>query len=99
MSVAAMDMIGDLAGKRRSAMSNSTQYVKKLAVSQPTRDDKGLEMTIRIVAYDNGIVNVNGNPVGPDACSNPMLSASRFVTQLVEQLEADVSKRRTRAAA
>jgi hypothetical protein len=81
-------------------MSNSTQYVRKLAESQPTRDDKGLEMVIRIIAYDTGMIKVNGNPCGAgDRCSNPMLSATRFVTQLIEEFEADVAKRRTQVAA
>lgn len=33
---------------------------------KPTARDKGLEMTIRIVAYDSGLVEVDGTPMSQE---------------------------------
>jgi hypothetical protein len=42
----------------------TTQQVRKSLDVQPTRDNKGLTATFKVTAYDNGLVTVNGTPMG-----------------------------------
>ena len=45
-------------------MANTKNFIRKLVDKGdcgPTRDDKGLRMTIEVVLYDNGGVMVNGH--------------------------------------
>lgn len=74
-------------------MPNSLEYVRRKVNAKRTKENKGLEMTIKIVAYDNGIVNVNGNPIGRGRW-NQWLSAARFILQLLNEFEYKVSKAR-----
>jgi hypothetical protein len=37
--------------------------VRKLLDVEPSPEDAGLTMTMRVTAYDNGIVTVNGQPM------------------------------------
>jgi hypothetical protein len=83
---------------RREKMANTNEYVTKLVGAKATPENKGLEMTIKIVAYDNGLINVNGNPIGKGR-TNQWLSTSRFIAQMLEKFEADVRKRQTQNAA
>jgi hypothetical protein len=48
---------------------------------QPTARDKGLELTLRITAYDNGMVQGDGVPINdkdhdPDASAHGWLGAA-----------------------
>jgi hypothetical protein len=37
--------------------------VRKLLDVEPTREDKGLTLTVKVTAYDNGLVTINGRPL------------------------------------
>jgi hypothetical protein len=37
--------------------------VRKLLDVQPSPEDKGLTLTIKVTAYDNGVVTINGRPL------------------------------------
>jgi hypothetical protein len=37
--------------------------VRKLLDVQPSPEDKGLTLTMKVTAYDNGVVTVNGQPM------------------------------------
>jgi hypothetical protein len=40
--------------------------VRKLLDVEPTPEDVGLQVTVKVAAYDNGIVTVNGQPMRVD---------------------------------
>jgi hypothetical protein len=44
-------------------MPISINGVRKLLDVAETSEDKGLTMTVKVTAYDNGIVAVNGQPM------------------------------------
>jgi len=76
------------------AMANT----KKLDI-KPTKRDNGLELTITVVAYDNGLITVNKSPIRDANLSHsPWLSASRMMLEILERL-ADKSKTRDAARA
>ncbi|HEY2533627.1 MAG TPA: hypothetical protein VGJ20_37820 [Xanthobacteraceae bacterium] len=43
-------------------MANTVDYARRLANIKPTRKIKGVEMEIKVAAYDNGIIQINGIP-------------------------------------
>ena len=73
-------------------MPNSNAYIRKLVNAKRTRDNKGLEMTIKLVVYDNGIININGNPMTGKGHANRWLSANRCIAQMLEMCEAEAYK-------
>lgn len=73
--------------------ANSVSYIRQLVDAKPTPNDKGLEMTIKIVAYDRGIVNVNANAIGQNRNDNQWLSVNRCIGQMLEEFGAQVAKR------
>jgi hypothetical protein len=77
------------------SMANKREYVRQCFPIVETPLDKGLKMTIEVAMYDGGIVNVNGNPMGPEARTNPSLSAIRFICQAFEEMEFQMSKRKS----
>jgi hypothetical protein len=78
-------------------MANTTEHVRELIATERTPGDKGLEMTMKVVAYDTGIVTVNGTPIGQNV-SDPWLSAARLVVQMLEEFEMEAARQRTNAA-
>jgi len=81
-------------------MANKPEHIKKLAPSiKPTKRDNGLELTIQVVAFDNGLITVNRIPIRDASLSHsPWLSASRMMLEMLERL-ADKSKARDAARA
>jgi hypothetical protein len=60
--------------------------VRKLLDVQPSPEDAGLTMTVRVTAYDNGIVAVNGQPmrVDRDLGRGLLAAAEHFAAQAGE---------------
>ena len=79
---------------RRSTMANTAKFIRKLADGiAKTPQDKGLELTIKVVAYDNGGLQVNGHYFkGPNAARN-WLGASGQVTSMIGILAEQAAKR------
>jgi hypothetical protein len=76
------------------SMANKREFVRECFPIVETPQGKGLMMDIRVAFYDGGIVNINGNPIGPDARTNPALSALRFISQAFEEMEIQMGKRK-----
>ncbi|MCP3465651.1 MULTISPECIES: hypothetical protein [unclassified Bradyrhizobium] len=82
-------------------MANSVKFIRRLAKNiDRTPKDKGLELTIKVVMYDNGMVSVNGAGFRDGRLYvNPMLGASRQILQLLEELALQAAKRTGKRAA
>jgi hypothetical protein len=66
---------------------------------QPTKQDKGLEFNLKITAYDNGMVSVNGRPINhfitdPDPGSHGWLGAAEVVVISLGEFRRRVMQRR-----
>ncbi len=72
-------------------MANKKRTVRENFKIVPTPENKGLSMTIDIKLYDNGLANINGIPMGVPY--NPMLTASRLISQALEELQHASNKR------
>jgi hypothetical protein len=72
--------------------ANSVNYVRELVNVKPTPHDMGLEMTIKVIAYDNVLMLVNGNPIGKGR-NSPWGSTHRCVAQMLEEFEDLAMKR------
>jgi hypothetical protein len=75
--------------------------VRKLLKVEPSPEDKGLTLTVKVTAYDNGVVTINGRPlrVENDLALN-LLAASEHTAahlgefyRLVQQRRADSTTR------
>ena len=44
-------------------MPASLETVRAMMKVDPTRDDKGLILTLTVTAYDNGMIMVDGRPI------------------------------------
>jgi hypothetical protein len=67
-------------------MATSLEYIRSLARIEPSPQDKGLILTIRVGAYDQGIVDVEGTPAG-GSDADRWLAAARMVMELMEELQ------------
>jgi hypothetical protein len=56
-------------------MAASLETVREKMKVEPTRDDKGLTLTLAITAYDNDILMVDGRPVSTVDPAHSWLSA------------------------
>ena len=67
-------------GLEMSSLAPLLDFVREQAGIVETPHDKGVEMTIKVVAYDTGLIKVNGNPCGEDG----WLAATRFIMEMKE---------------
>jgi hypothetical protein len=78
-------------------MPNTREHVRNILDTKPTQEDVGLVCTIKITAYDNGMINVNGSPAGltkiPGRSSEKWMHATRKVMQILEQFEETFAER------
>jgi hypothetical protein len=51
-------------------MPASLDRIRKTMDVQPTAKDKGLTLTVRVVAYDSGLVSVDKVPVNDQVAAN-----------------------------
>jgi hypothetical protein len=72
-------------------MPATLKSIRENTSIKPTREDKGLQMTITVTAYDNGLVQVDGRPIneslrsgGYDAAHGWLGAAEHVVLKLSE---------------
>jgi hypothetical protein len=71
-------------------MPASLDSIRKTMDVQPTPQDKGLTMTVKVTAYDNGMISLDGRPINhfisdPDPQSHGWLGVTEvLVIQLGE---------------
>lgn len=78
-------------------MAGSIKRVRETMDVKPTAHNKGLQTTVRIVAYDNGMVEVNGVPINASPGYDQgvgWLGAHVIVGQHLEELQRLSAKRR-----
>jgi hypothetical protein len=61
---------------------------------KPTSEDKGLEIAIRIKAYDNGQVYLDGTPMNGSTPEETWLAAAWTATEKIAELQRNFAKRR-----
>lgn len=67
---------------------------------EPTSRDKGLTLTVRVTAYDNGMVEVDGIPINapPYDAADGWLGAAEIVVTTLSEFRRQATKRHQRAA-
>ena len=74
----------------KAKMTNTLAFVRKLAGIKPTARNKGVEMTIKVIRYDNGMININSHGFTP---TTGMINASRLIMQMLEELDEQAKQR------
>ena len=73
-------------------MPASLKRIRENMKVKPTARDKGLQLTITVVAYDNGIIEVDGVPMtSPDA---GWLDAAENVVVILNEFQRQSANRR-----
>lgn len=72
-------------------MTANREAIVGLADVRPTPKNKGVEMTVRIIAYDNGMIQVNGRPI---LASEGWLGAAEITTMMLAELQRESGARR-----
>jgi hypothetical protein len=78
-------------------MAASIKTVREKMDVEPTRDNKGLTCTLRITAYDNGLVSVDGRPVSMGNTRDPALDwlhANEVISIALAEFYHQVAQRR-----
>ena len=78
-------------------MSASLERIRRSMTVEPTAKDKGLTLTLRVTAYDNGMVEVNGIPINEAPSYDPgdgWMGASEVVVSTMNEFRRQASKRR-----
>ena len=79
-------------------MAGSIKRVRETMEIKPTQRNKGLQTTLRVVAYDNGMIEVNGVPINAAPAYDQgvgWLGAHVIIGQHMEELQKQSSKRRS----
>jgi hypothetical protein len=77
-------------------MAGSLKRIRESMNVGPTARNKGLALTVRVVAYDNGMIEVDGIPinVGPTySDAEGWLGAAEVVTMTLNEFRRQASKR------
>ncbi|MFQ6169965.1 hypothetical protein ACK8HX_00030 [Oryzobacter sp. R7] len=64
---------------------------------KPTARDKGLTLTIKVTAYDNGMVEVDGIPINVEPAyeqGHGWLGAAEVITATLNEFRKDATSRR-----
>ncbi len=84
-------------------MAASLKTVREKMDVEPTKDNKGLTYTLRVTAYDNGLISVDGRPVSmgnmPIDSALGWLQASEVIGIALTEFYRQVSKRKNVATA
>jgi hypothetical protein len=88
--------------RRCNEMPVTIDGVRKLLKVEPSPEDKGLTLTVRVTAYDNGVVTINGRPLRVERdLGLGLLAASEHTAahlgefyRLVQQRRADSATRK-----
>ena len=78
-------------------MPAGLERIRRSMTVDPTPNDKGLTLTLRVTAYDNGMVEVNGIPINKAPSYDPghgWMGASEVVMSTMNEFRRQVSKRR-----
>ena len=67
-------------------MANSNEFIREIAAPVSTPRDKGLEVTIKVSLYDNGMVNVNGHGWSSKSDVQKALALQGQVAHIVKEL-------------
>ncbi len=71
--------------------------IRKTMNVQATAQDKGLALTLKVVAYDNGMVSVDGVPINAEPNYEPVegwLGATDVITTTLMEFYRQVQQRR-----
>jgi hypothetical protein len=78
-------------------MAASLKTVREKMDVQPTPENKGLILTLRVTAYDNGLIHVDGQPCSSGNPIDPTLSwllANQNISIAFTEFYRQISKRK-----
>jgi hypothetical protein len=78
-------------------MPASLDRVRETMDVQPTKQDKGLTLTLRVTAYDNGMIQLDGVPINVEPDYDPVqgfLGTVATIGTTLEEFWAQVQQRR-----
>jgi nitrogenase molybdenum-iron protein alpha/beta subunit len=78
-------------------MPASLERIRKSMDVAPTAQDKGLTLTLRITAYDNGMVQLDGIPINDHVDYDQVVGwtgALEVLTATVNEFQRQVTKRK-----
>jgi hypothetical protein len=70
----------------------SLSRIRKSMKAEPTARNKGLKLTLSVVAYDNGMVEVDGIPMATPASG--WLDAAEVLVTTLNEFRRQAAKRR-----
>ncbi len=79
-------------------MPGSLERIRQSMSVEPTPRDKGLTLTVRVTAYDNGMVEVDGIPINESPSYDPghgWMGASEMVISTLNEFRRQATQRRT----
>lgn len=82
-------------------MPASLERIRESMTVKPTPMGKGLELTLRLVAYDNGMIQLDGIPINasPDYDSvDGWLGAAEVAVATINEFRRQVARRRRELA-
>src|SRR5258705_9712314 len=82
-------------------MPASLDRIRESMTVQPTAQDKGLRLTIEVVAYDNGMIQVDGVPINVSPTYDEgegWLGAAEVAVATIGELRRQTIRRRRNAA-
>ncbi len=82
-------------------MPGSLDRIRKSMAVAPTAEDKGVTLTVRVTAYDNGMIQVDGIPINesPDYDQGQgWMDASEIVVSTLSEFRRQAVKRRKQRA-
>ncbi len=77
-------------------MPASLKRIRENMKVQPTRENKGLTLTLTVVAYDNGIIEVDGIPMAKPETA--WLGAAENVVMVLNEFQRQSLGRRLRGS-
>lgn len=83
-------------------MPASIKRIRESWNVNPTPRDKGLKLTVKVTAYDNGMVEVDGIPINVEPMyeqGQGWLGAAEVITATLNEFRKDASARRRAQAA
>ena len=78
-------------------MPASLDRIRESMTVQPTPKDKGLQLTLRLVAYDNGMIQLDGIPINAAPAYDDVdgwLSAAEVALATINEFRRQVVRRR-----
>jgi len=82
--------------RRRVHMPASIKRIRESWSVKPTARDKGLALTLRVTAYDNGMVEVDGIPINVEPNydqGHGWLGAADVITTTLNEFRKDAAAR------